>query len=138
MEALRALAERLGVGARVHFLGTRADVPSLLARAHIVCHPARQEGMPNAVPEAMAAARPIVTTPAGGAAELVRDGVDGVVVPTCAPERLAAGILELHGDAARRARLARSARRRVEDSFRSNHLAARVAALYDGLLEGRT
>jgi len=55
---LRKLTGELGLESAVHFLGRRDDVPALLARADVVCHPSRMEGLPNAVMEAMAAARP--------------------------------------------------------------------------------
>jgi glycosyltransferase involved in cell wall biosynthesis len=127
---LRAAAARHGVAANVVFLGRRADVPALLRRADVVCHPARAEGLPNAVLEAMAAARPIVATAAGGTPELVEDGRHGLLVPTCDPAALAGGVVALIRDPARARALGLAARRRVEDELTVGHLVARVDALY--------
>src|SRR5262249_18508293 len=94
---LRAAAARLGVAGNVVFAGRRSDVPALLARADIVCHPARMEGLPNAVLEGMAAARPVVATAAGGTPELLHDGVHGLLVPPGAPGALADALLAVLG-----------------------------------------
>lgn len=78
---LRAGAQALGISERVHFAGYRRDVPRLLGAFDVYVHPARFEGMPNAVMEAMAAGCPIVATTVDGTTELVRDGIDGWLVP---------------------------------------------------------
>jgi glycosyltransferase involved in cell wall biosynthesis len=134
---LRSLAERLGIGRAVTFLGRRADVPALLARADLVCHPARMEGLPNAVMEAMAAARPLVATAVGGTPELVQDGVHGLLVPPEDPGALAAGLVSLLRDRDRAARLARAARARIEASFTLEQLVARIDRLYGEMIGRR-
>jgi len=131
---LRALAERLGVSNAVTFLGRRADVPALLARADVVCHPARMEGLPNAVMEAMAAARPLVATSVGGTPELVQDGIHGLLVPPEDPAALAAGILAVLRDPDRAARLARAAHARIESTFRLDQLVSRIDRLYGEII----
>ena len=131
---LRALAERLGVSNAVTFLGRRADVPALLARADLVCHPARMEGLPNAVMEAMAAARPLVATSVGGTPELVQDGIHGLLVPPEDPAALAAGILAVLRDPDRAARLARAAHARIESTFRLDQLVSRIDRLYGEII----
>ena len=59
---LRAQAGSLGIEARVRFLGLRQDVPALLALADVFVQPSLSEGLSIAILEAMAAARPVVTT----------------------------------------------------------------------------
>ena len=92
------------------------------------------EGLPNAVMEAMAAARPIVATAVGGTPELVQDGLHGLLVPPERPEELAASILELVADPARGARLGAAARVRVEECFGVDALVARIDRLYESLI----
>lgn len=132
--ALRKLTGELGLDGAVVFLGRRDDVPALLTRADVVCHPSRMEGLPNAVMEAMAAARPIVATAVGGTPELVQHGKHGLLVPPERPEELAAAILELVADPARGARLGAAARARVEESFGVDALVARIDRLYENLI----
>lgn len=58
------------------------DMPGVLARSHIVCLPSYREGIPRILIEAAASGRPIVTTDAPGCRELVRPGVNGIIVPS--------------------------------------------------------
>ncbi len=129
-EPLRREAVKLGIADCVHFLGRRGDVPALLARTDLVCHPARMEGLPNAVMEAMAASRPIVATAVGGTPELIQDGVHGVLVPPQDPDRLARALIDLLRDAPRRERMARAARERVETCYSLAQLIERMDRLY--------
>ncbi len=77
---LRRVAGALGLEKAVLFLGERLDVPRLLGAADVVLLASREEGMPNAVLEALAAARPVVATRAGGVPELLSEGVTGLLV----------------------------------------------------------
>lgn len=81
-EKLLFLIDQLDLGDSVELLGTctEAQVRSELARADVMLLPSLSEGISNAVLEAMAAGRPVVTTDCGGMSEVVSDGVDGMVV----------------------------------------------------------
>ncbi|WP_447755832.1 glycosyltransferase [Sphingopyxis fribergensis] len=87
----RALASRLGVTARVHFMGpvANADLPQLYRAADAVVMPSASEGLANAWVEALACGTPIVISNAGGAPELVTSPVAGRIV-----ERTPAAIAE--------------------------------------------
>jgi glycosyltransferase involved in cell wall biosynthesis len=98
--ALERRAAELGIGSAVAFLGTRYDVPAILARADAACLPSFAEGLPNAVMEAMAARLPVVATSVGGAPELVEHGVGGYLVPPGDPDALAAALIALLRDPA--------------------------------------
>lgn len=89
----RALAERLGVGARVHFMGpvANADLPQLYRAADAVVMPSASEGLANAWVEALACGTPIVISDAGGAAELVTSPVAGRIVQRT-PEAIAEAV----------------------------------------------
>lgn len=112
---LRAQAESLR--ARVRFLGLREDVPDLMNACDGFVMSSVVEGLPMVLIEAAMAGLPAVTTDAGGAREVVRDGETGFVVPARdatalgeAMQRLAAMPLEDRqrmGDAARRIALRR-------------------------------
>ena len=97
----------------VQFLGSRNDVPALLRSADIAVLSSRQEGTPNAILEAMAAARPIVTTDVGDAAVLIEHGRSGLVVPPEDPTALAVALRTLLDDPATGAVYAAAARRAV-------------------------
>lgn len=79
-QALERLAAEQHVSSRVHFLGRRDDIPSLLKSSEMLVLPSRWEGMPNVVLEAMAAAVPVIATRVEGSTELIRDGETGLLV----------------------------------------------------------
>jgi glycosyltransferase involved in cell wall biosynthesis len=110
-----------------------ADVHTALETADVYVLSSVSEGVSNAALEAMAMEVPIVTTNAGGMAEAVTDGVDGVVVPTRAPDKMADAIETLLADPAKRLELGRAGRRRVEREFSIEHQIAKFVAEYERL-----
>lgn len=114
---LRAQAQRLGLAGRVHFLGYRRDVPRLLGALDLYVHPARFEGMPNALLEAMAASCPIVATAVDGNGELIADGRHGWLVPAGDASALAAAMGAALADPAEARRRGESARQRAATDF---------------------
>ena len=97
---------------RVEFLGFRDDVWRELARLDVLVHASViPEPFGQVVVEGMAAGLPVLAAAAGGPAEIIEDGVDGVHVPPGYPEALAAALRRLAADPARRRRLGDAARR---------------------------
>ena len=92
--ALEALARELGVADRVRFLGAVAhdDVPGLYRESDAFCLPSFAEGLPTVLMEAMACCLPVVATNVMGTAELVEDGVSGLVVAPARPDRIAGAL----------------------------------------------
>ena len=89
-EALQTLVKELNIGDRVTFLGTRTDVPELLAQADVFIHvPDCAEGFGIAVVEAMASGLICVCGDRGALPEIVDDGRSGFIVEKNDPERLA-------------------------------------------------
>ena len=80
---LEELARKLGIGARVRFLGERSDIAAILASLDVVVSPSRTESFSNTILEAMASGRLVIATHVGGNPELVRDRETGLLV---APE----------------------------------------------------
>lgn len=89
----RALAQRLGVADRVHFMGpvANAELPMLYRAADAVVMPSVSEGLANAWVEAIACGTPIVISDAGGAAELVTSPVAGRIAAR-SPEAIAQAV----------------------------------------------
>jgi len=131
---LERLAKELGVASAVHFLGSRKDVPAVLARGTFGVLCSRQEGLSNAIMEGMAAGLPMVVTDAGGNAELVRDGERGFVVPVEHPEALAQAVLRVLADPDRARRMGHAARRFVEDELGMERMILEHDRLYRRLV----
>jgi glycosyltransferase involved in cell wall biosynthesis len=79
--AAEALAQRLGVADQVIFMGRCSDVPALLSKHRFVLLSTHYEGMPLALLEGMAAGCAPVASDVVGVREVLRDGVDGLLVP---------------------------------------------------------
>jgi glycosyltransferase involved in cell wall biosynthesis len=132
--ALKSLARELGIAGRVVFAGDCRNVSDWLCALDLVVLPSNEESLPNAVLEAMAAARAVVATRVGGTPELIEEGVNGYLVPAADPEAMAARILELLENDALRLRMGHAGRARVERDFTPALGRKKLEALYDRLL----
>ena len=88
---LERRVEDAGIRSRVRFTGAipQAEVSRWIAASDLLCLPSRNEGTPNVVVEALACGIPVVSTRVGGVPALVRDGVNGLLVPPGNPDALA-------------------------------------------------
>ena len=125
---------RLALGDRVHLLGPRSDVPSLLRAADVFVFPSRTEGLPNALLEAMATGCPIVTTDVPGCRDLIEHDRTGLLVPYADTTSLSAALLRLLEDRATARRLGREASETVERRWHICQTHDAYAVLYAELL----
>jgi glycosyltransferase involved in cell wall biosynthesis len=112
---VRNAAEAAGVSGNVRFLGEREDVPAILANTDVYAFPSSIEPFGMGPVEAMAAGVPVVATSVGGLAEVVTDGVNGLLVPPYAPKALAGAVVRLCREAGLRERLIPAGRERAND-----------------------
>ena len=117
-----------GLDAIVHWAGSRPDARRLQPAFDIAVGPSREEGLPNAILEAAAAGRPIVTTRAGGG-EMLTDGRTGLLVPIGDPAALRDALDRLLGDPAFAAGLGAAAAVEVMDQFGVQRLVDETLAL---------
>jgi glycosyltransferase involved in cell wall biosynthesis len=125
---LEEQARALGVDAQFH--GRVDDVRSQLEELDVFVLPSRDENLPMALLEAMAAAVAPVATRVGGVPELVVDGESGLLVAVDDADGLAAAIGALARDPERREQIARRAAQRVADEFEAETLGRRMVSLY--------
>ncbi|HVP05897.1 MAG TPA: glycosyltransferase [Dehalococcoidia bacterium] len=111
---LERQAEDIGVRSRLTFTGESKDVPALLSAMTVFVMPSLQEGGPYTLLEAMAMERPVVTTSVGLVPEVIRHGVNGLVVPVRDPEAMAQAVVTLLRDDELRRRIAREGRATAE------------------------
>ena len=130
-EALEALAKDLGLSARVTFAGNQADVAPWMQAFDLFCLPSyANEGVPQALMQAMACGLPVVTTPVGSIEEIVADGDTGVLVPPQDTERLRDAIARLLGDEASRRKLGSRASEVARERFGDDRMVERMLAVF--------
>ena len=118
----------------IEWWGYRSDMPQVYADCHIVCLPSFYgEGVPRALIEAAACARPIVTTDTPGCREVVHDGDNGLLVPPRAPAALVEALRTLAGDPSRRVEMGCRGRARAMAEFSLEHVVEATLAVYERL-----
>jgi len=135
---LHMAAEREGLLSQIHFMGRRDDVAELLADADLLVLPSRWEGMPNAVLEAMAAARPVVATDVGGCPELVADGQTGLIVPQDDAAALADAIEKIISDPDLGREMGAAGRERAQREFPIEKMVRMNEQLYEKIVSKNT
>lgn len=133
-ESLKADAGSRGITDKVVFTGIRSDIPALLSLCEVVVLPSLWEGMPNALLEAMASAKPVVATSAGGVPEVVVDGETGLLVPPSDPKALATALLTLLNDPDRAREMGEKGFERVKRRFDIAATVRRTEELYRQVL----
>jgi glycosyltransferase involved in cell wall biosynthesis len=124
----------LGLSQNFIFLGSRGDVPRILASCDIAVLPSRAEGLPNAVLEYMAAGLPTVVSRVGGSEDLVQDGISGLLVPPEDSAALSAAFLRYLRNPDEAHQIAQRGREFVVNNFSFERLVREVDELYTALL----
>jgi glycosyltransferase involved in cell wall biosynthesis len=133
--ALEKLITQRELNERFQLLGNIKDVPGFLSTLSIAVLSSRAEGMPNAVLEYMAAGRPIVSTAVGGATQLIKNEVHGLLVPANRADALAAAIDRLLRDPAWAERLAAAAQERVRKRYSREAMVRAFEDFYRSLVQ---
>ncbi|WP_072342584.1 glycosyltransferase family 4 protein [Devosia enhydra] len=134
---LRTLAQTLGLGDSLRFLGDRGDIPRLLSGLDIFVWLSRGEGMPHVIAEAGAARLPVIATPDNGALQQIEDGVSGLFVPHESPGAVAAAMLRLLADPPLRQRLGAALRQTVESRYSVAAVIGQWRTLFDAVAAER-
>ena len=119
LDALKLLAQKLGIADRVQFLGWQAR-EQLIEQYHwsnLFLFPSRHEGMPNAVLEAMASGLPVIASRIAGSEELVSNGETGFLFPSEDIEALRDALRKLISDTVLRQTMGNVARRHMEERY---------------------
>ena len=127
---LVALRLRLGLEGHVIFAGFRHDLDRLLPAFDLFCLSSHQEGLGTSLLDAMAFARPIVATAAGGIPDAVEDGVTGLLVPVRDAAALAQALLALIADPARREEMGALGRQRFLARFTAELMVENTLRVY--------
>jgi glycosyltransferase involved in cell wall biosynthesis len=123
----------LAAAPRVHWLGYRSDMASVLKRFDIAAVPSHWEGFGLSAAEALAAGVPVVAANASSLPEIVRHRREGLLVPPRDPDALARALIELVSDAELRRALGEAGRVRVVSGFSSERMVAQYEEALTGL-----
>ncbi|WKZ16049.1 MAG: glycosyltransferase [Candidatus Jettenia caeni] len=133
-EELERYAKNLDIAERISFLGFQKDIPQAVSLCTItVLSSISGEGSPGVLKESMATGVPVITTDVGGSAEIVKDGITGLVVPPMNSKALALAMIKLLTDDKLRKNLARKGLRKVNE-FSVDRMVEKTEAVYKSLL----
>jgi glycosyltransferase involved in cell wall biosynthesis len=134
LKRIKALCNELGISDRVIFAGQRSDIPALLRSCDILVVPTLTEAFSRVILEAMAAAKPVIATDAGGNPEAVIDAETGLLVRTQDTAALAEKISNLINNKEKRLLMGVAGRRRVEEKFDVRNIVRQIEEEYRELL----
>lgn len=130
---LEYLTKKLELEKSVVFTGFRNDIPQILSVLNLFVLSSRSEALPNSILDAMASGLPVVATKVGGIPEIVKDGVNGILVPPRDPRALARAIITLLKDKKRASRMGLAGQKIVKD-FTVARMVAKTEKVYRQLI----
>lgn len=130
---LGVLAKELGIDDSVVFLGSRRDIPELLAAMDITVLPSLEEGLPLSLLEAMAAAKPIVATDVGAVPTVIRHNQTGLLVPPRDPEAITQALTRMLSDTELQRTLSAAAQGLAVDQYSLDRTAEAYGRIYASL-----
>jgi glycosyltransferase involved in cell wall biosynthesis len=136
-EALQDLVCSQRLEPHLSLLGRRSDMPEVLSAFDVFVLSSHDEGMSNAILEAMAMEKAVVATDVGGTCEVVRHGHSGLLVPPKDPHALAVAIGDVLAQPARAREMGRLGRRIVVDGFSAHAMVRQMEQLYFDLAAAR-
>jgi glycosyltransferase involved in cell wall biosynthesis len=131
-DLVRRAIEKEDLQGRVHLLGQLSEDAVLqeFAGCDVLALPSAQETTPMVIAQAMAAGKPVVTTPVGGVPDMVRDGETGFLVGVGDKDGLAEALLRLLRDPSLRRRMGQLGREFATENYRVDHVARRTHEVY--------
>jgi glycosyltransferase involved in cell wall biosynthesis len=135
LDELKGLVTELNLNKEVHLVGFRTDIPAFLAAIDIFVCPSLWEGLSISLLEAMAAAKPIVTTLIAPNAELIEDEITGLLVPPKDPKQIAQAIARFVEDPKLAHECGAAARHRLLNKYTIDKMFQDTLDLYNGVLK---
>ena len=135
LDELQALASSLKIDQNITFTGFRNDVGAFYQISDIVVMSSIQEGLGTAVIDALALAKPVVATEAGGIPEIIEDGVTGTLVPPADPKALAEGIITYLANPEQARQVGLQGQKKIREHFSMDTMVEKNIDVYTRLLE---
>jgi glycosyltransferase involved in cell wall biosynthesis len=135
-EKLRQLVRELSLEDRIIFAGHRADIVDVITAIDVLVHAALAESFGQVVVEAFALCKPVVSTDVGVSREVVKDGINGFLVPTDNPESLRQALEKMLNARGRWEEMGRDGQQRIQ-RFSAEKIAPAYEAKYIEWLKER-
>ncbi len=135
LNILRERVKENAINQKVIFTGKRYDIPDILSAIDIFVMPSLAEGLPNSLLEAMAMGKPIIATTAGGIPEVIKDGINGILIPPRDVDSLATAMKKLLEDPFFSVKIGQGARDFVEKNLSNIATTKKWESLYMTLLK---
>lgn len=132
---LKGLARSLGLDDRVYFFRADTDTRKYLTAMDIFVLPSLQEGLGMALLEALASGRPCIASRIGGLTDVIRDGLDGMLVTAGIASDIAAAASKLLGEKDLAIEMGRRGREAVKEKFSLGAMADKTIDLYKRIIE---
>lgn len=132
----RQLMEWQNAGS-IQWWGHCEDMPAIMARSNLVCLPSYAEGVPKVLLEAAASGRAIVATDVAGCRDVVRDKVNGLLVPARDSARLADAIIDLLNNPGMRQGMGQRGRKIAESEFSQELVTGQILDVYQQIIGNR-
>ncbi|HIE27734.1 TPA: glycosyltransferase family 1 protein [Candidatus Poribacteria bacterium] len=131
---LKELASRLKLDNCVIFAGYRDDIPDILAMLGLSVLPSLSEGLPRAVLESMAMAKPVIGTNVGGIPELIENGRTGIIVPPRNSKALAQAMRKILDEPDESQRMGQVGREKISNYFMIEPICRQVESIFEELI----
>jgi len=133
-ERLQEKAAQLGLSEEIRFYGAVSGIERHLDSSCIFVQPSMVEGMSNVILEAMAAGLPVVATRVGAAPDMIKDGVNGLLVDAGKPDQIRDAVVRIVSDDDFAQQIGRAARRVIESHYAIEEVADQYRTLYNDIM----
>ena len=132
--SIERLISKLNLNGKIELLGWRRDIPELIQIFDVMVLTSLWEGLPRVFPEAMACGVPIVATEVDGAREVIKNGINGFLVPPKDVDKMAEKVIYLLENKEVRNQIGEKAKTMLSPSFDIDEMVKEIGKLYDELL----
>lgn len=133
---LQLLSHRLNLSKNIIFTGYRKDVYGLISIMDILVQPSIEEGFGIAILEAMAMGKPVIGTAVGGIPEIIKNGINGILVPPKDPLSIYQAIQRLLNNPDEAKRMGCAGKDIVQNNFSVSNMVKKYEELYENLYRG--
>jgi glycosyltransferase involved in cell wall biosynthesis len=129
------MVKEAGLNERIHFQPFRQDVPDILAAADVFVLPSLWEGLPIGLLEAMAMGKAIIATDVDGTREVVKDGVNGLLIEAGNIAALSDALVRLGGDEGLRKQFSKTSMETVRTDYEAGGMTRKIEEVYCSIIK---